>query len=338
MHVFIWQQFSSNHSASFTAVGKFRTPEEADRAAANIRDILRQLEQWRQLNDPTGQLWFDRIELGETTPIERELAREYAVDWPHGVSWFYWMWYPGVTEPVMVFDRYVIIENPFWEVRYTPQPFDNLLKRFGGEVAVAVTESRSHLDTDYVIDLRFAAPTEATAQILEAQWQTYLSTPWESGAIPPWLAYHAGQRDPRAEQLCILAEQYLLDLQSPSQINGRLYHQIEIAEMRQDLEEAERLKQRYEALYQQGQIHLTRDEYRWLETAINATDVDKDIYEAMPDWGYKITRNNNQLVIENIRDFSIHWGSLVKLLTAITVWLQDQQCTSIDFTFAELAG
>jgi hypothetical protein len=83
---------------------------------------------------------------------------------------------------------------------------------------------------------------------------------------------------------------------------------------------------------------LTIDEYRWVEAAVNATEVDKDMYEAMPDWGYKVVRTDNHLSIENIRDFSIHWGSLVKLLIAITAWLKAQQCTDIDFSFTELAG
>jgi len=135
--------------------------------------------------------------------------------------------------------------------------------------------------------------------------------------------------------LCAL---YRFDLLSPTQVTGRLYHEIEIAVFRHEQDRAEQLKRRYDELYQQGQIRLTRDQYAWAESAVDSTEVDKDIYERHPERGPLVTRNGTQLVIDHFQEFNMHWGSLVKLLIAITAWLKDQQCTEIDFTFHEVSG
>jgi hypothetical protein len=185
-----------------------------------------------------------------------------------------------------------------------------------------------------VIDVSFTAPTEADAKALEAEWIAYLSAPWEAEAVPPWLPYYSGQRDSEAERLRFLSQVYLSERSSNSNINTRLYYQIETAQAHQEFEKAEQLKQDYEKLYQQGQIHLTRDEYHWVKTAVEITEIDKDIDEDLLHREYEITRHNAQVVVKNI----CNWGSLVKLLVAITAWLKDQQCTDIDFRFTELAG
>jgi hypothetical protein len=41
MRLSIWQQFSSNHSSNFTAVGRFDTPEKAAAARQTFEQMLR---------------------------------------------------------------------------------------------------------------------------------------------------------------------------------------------------------------------------------------------------------------------------------------------------------
>jgi hypothetical protein len=49
----IWQQFSSNHSASFQAVGEFKAIEEASVAVELLRSILLRIHDWRNKNPKT---------------------------------------------------------------------------------------------------------------------------------------------------------------------------------------------------------------------------------------------------------------------------------------------
>jgi len=44
MKLFIWQQFASNHSGSYTVVGKFETPEAAQQATETLLEHLTQLK------------------------------------------------------------------------------------------------------------------------------------------------------------------------------------------------------------------------------------------------------------------------------------------------------
>jgi hypothetical protein len=86
MKTSIWQQFSSNHSADFTLIGKFDTVEEAQAAAEIIRNFLTAVRDWYQEN---GDDHFDEAEYGPLTPPEKAFATQYDLSdqWTFSVEW-----------------------------------------------------------------------------------------------------------------------------------------------------------------------------------------------------------------------------------------------------------
>src|SRR5688572_1206998 len=141
MRLSLWQQFSSNHSADFTVVGTFENAEAAAQAGEELRSILNRLDQWwKALDRDEFGRWRDHSETPVITPIEKQISTEYEVKWPFMLSWPFWGW-DRSESPVQVYREFVFVIAPliidFW---CGPQPFDSLLERLNGEVAVFVAE------------------------------------------------------------------------------------------------------------------------------------------------------------------------------------------------------
>src|SRR5579864_8296453 len=83
MGISIWRQFSSNHSANFTVVGQFETPERAHEVAEEMRAMLRAIgEWWEQYPGLEGQIEHDLGKRGQLTPPEAHFKEQYGVAWP----------------------------------------------------------------------------------------------------------------------------------------------------------------------------------------------------------------------------------------------------------------
>ncbi len=177
MRISIWQQWSSNHSAAFTIMGKFKTVEDAQQAGDTIKNILTEVARWKQNNraakwrayladqniqQPTpadeAQFNCDYYDDYEPTEIEQQLAKQ------HNVTWIRTLHYAEdpalVPQAVEVVDRVVIVaEDLIGQETWTgPCPFDELLEKLGGEVAVDDGQ------TDLIqVTIRCRAPNESTA-------------------------------------------------------------------------------------------------------------------------------------------------------------------------------
>src|SRR5262245_22231538 len=124
MKLSLWQQFSSNHSASFTVVGTFESAEKANAAADKLRNILQAIYEWHQQHP--GHLNQDDL---VPTPPEVEFARRYGVEWTEAMDWFY-------DRSVPVLDNSVILESG--ETWREPTPFIGILKKLGGTVVYSM--------------------------------------------------------------------------------------------------------------------------------------------------------------------------------------------------------
>ena len=76
MKLSIWQQFSSNHSNTFTVVGEFPTKTEALSAANKLRQLLE-------------AIYLQGIGYSDTAAVQAELdaGREFGFDWTEHLDW-----------------------------------------------------------------------------------------------------------------------------------------------------------------------------------------------------------------------------------------------------------
>lgn len=133
MKIQIWQQWSSNHSARFTVIGQFKTPTEAQQAAAVLRQDLRRIHNWHIEHD--GER-YGHIS-GDLTPVELELAEKYGVEWAAlAVDWAYFDDEHGF-EPVSVFQNWVFIDGTNSDIG--AHPADKLIQKLGGDAYVQGT-------------------------------------------------------------------------------------------------------------------------------------------------------------------------------------------------------
>ncbi|MFN8373821.1 MAG: hypothetical protein U0694_13215 [Anaerolineae bacterium] len=74
MRLSLWQQFSSNHSSSFTVVGEFATPEKLASDYGRTARFLLQIHEWR------SGVGGKKINLREfLSPPEQIISSQYPV-------------------------------------------------------------------------------------------------------------------------------------------------------------------------------------------------------------------------------------------------------------------
>lgn len=163
MRLSLWQQFSSNHSASFTLVGTFETAEQAAKAADTARDMItRIVNYWNRLDEDRREEMYELVvEAGDLSPTEKRLRKQHGLEnWDTGIDWI--AHDPDAAlDAVTLFERTVFIENTedTWSGGI---PFDALLEKLGGTIVRRV-ESDS---TEIPVVITCSAPDEATAQRL----------------------------------------------------------------------------------------------------------------------------------------------------------------------------
>lgn len=170
MRISIWQQFSSNHSASFMIIGTFETPEKAAQVAEEFRSFLRAVAgYWQQLDPKQRQIqtmWRD------ITPVESALSQKYDLTLEHGLDWL-----PAdpdkAEKAVVLYNSSVFVEN-IGNTYIGSEPFETLLRKFGAQVA----GWREKGDGCPSVRLTCDAPDEIVAQrILDAVEPEYMTGP-----------------------------------------------------------------------------------------------------------------------------------------------------------------
>lgn len=169
MKISIWQQFSSNHSASFTVVGEFESPERAKEVADELRAIVAIIASfWDDLDEAGKKDWRATIEQGGVTPPEEKFRDKYQVEWARsfygnlgGIDWLRF----GVghaMEAVGNHGCYVTVENTA-DTWVGPKPFDDILEKLGGKVLWEVVSGPNIL----LWSVYFSAKDVTTAEYLE---------------------------------------------------------------------------------------------------------------------------------------------------------------------------
>jgi hypothetical protein len=159
MKVSIWQQFSSNHSAHFTIVGIFRSPDDAANSAQQLRDFLDDLLRWHEDHPDESQEMREHNIEGVITGPEKKAATEYSIEWTYPVLWMdnYFL---------DVFDRFIFVSNN-WGADSGAEPVDQLIRKLGAD-EVFVSGSMIWNADDRRLDVKISsfAPTPETARLL----------------------------------------------------------------------------------------------------------------------------------------------------------------------------
>jgi hypothetical protein len=188
MHISIWQQFSSNHSADFTSVGRFDTETDAKRAAEEIRHILATIQAWYR--QPENQAVIEAIdeEMGREggsipMPVEVELGKQYGIEWDEQFPDF--LWYMDVqdaTQAVVQFGNDVFVDSHVARARTWSG--GNIIKRLYDKLGadVSFVFDAYSFDAGFQIRITWNAPDEVTADRLWQDYQKVQNTPdrWDA--------------------------------------------------------------------------------------------------------------------------------------------------------------
>ncbi|MBZ0320993.1 MAG: hypothetical protein K8L91_31550 [Anaerolineae bacterium] len=175
MKISIWQQFSSNHSADFTLVGTFESPEKAEHAGQELRKIIEMIGHWweeqGEFEDCVSQV-AQMAKKKQLTPPEQAIASQYNIDW--GREPIDWTLTAEAAKGVEVYRNLVFI-NPYTETWSSTQPFENLLNLWGGLIACEMEYSEHRLTFTVQFAARDEAHAEKMAQQLAVMWQEFES-------------------------------------------------------------------------------------------------------------------------------------------------------------------
>jgi hypothetical protein len=188
MHIYLWQQFSSNHSSSLVLVGRFASAAQAEDAANLMSNLLSQIEawysehatEWDQIANETG-----------TTPLT---APELKFRAAHNVhfgenSLSYWGFssFMASKQQVRQLDEYVMMIPNHEANMDDPTPLANLITALGGVEAYLQLDSGAPI-WDIEITLSCDAPGQEAAQEVLEMTTRYLEqssplhpTPWGWG-------------------------------------------------------------------------------------------------------------------------------------------------------------
>jgi hypothetical protein len=167
MRLSIWQQFSSNHSASFTVLGVFDTPALAKQAETELQHMITTIENWH-LGKPDryplaarGKKTQQRQDL---TPPEYHFAEHYQIEWPQPVEW---ITHHDPGDLTLKLADNVVSLSSFNYAFQGPRPFDVLMAKMGGKVTLSTHSCVDYEDTDTHIVLNV---TCTTADAEKAEW------------------------------------------------------------------------------------------------------------------------------------------------------------------------
>lgn len=192
MRISIWQQFSSNHSSSFTVVGKFGSTEKTIGAEIIFKQLLKRIREYREYDA--------RIDGNEDAPTwpEVEIAEQYGFKWDAGIDWVYED--ADINEHVIRFEDYVFVTTAITDTWQGPESLQNLMQKLTDAVHLKVHEHGE--DKIILTQLECEAPNQEMSDFIYKEVVSYLkSTDIENLTAPwkPYLPIHEGRLEPYFE-------------------------------------------------------------------------------------------------------------------------------------------
>lgn len=167
MKLTMWQQFSSNHSSSFTIVGTFESPERAQSAAAQLNTLFQEIFRW--YDEHPEQKALDMYD--PPTAPERAVIEQFNIqtDWNLGVS----PQYIRESLSIRAAEHILLLHIPLTSWNHAHENLAKLVSKIGS----LKTGRHSLLDAGIYnpgLDIRLSAqaPDEATGKRLYDEIQT----------------------------------------------------------------------------------------------------------------------------------------------------------------------
>jgi len=165
MKLSIWSAFSSNHSASFTVVGVFSTPEHAQEAGFILTALLRTIFDW--YHQPENAEALAAWEGGDVkaSPAELAIAQQLGIAWPE--ESLDWLWFDVPDHaPVKVVENLVFVDGP--DSAQGAHPAADLVRCVGGQALIRGSVGGPDEPANWLwVILNSTAPDEATAEAIE---------------------------------------------------------------------------------------------------------------------------------------------------------------------------
>ncbi len=178
----IWRQFSSNHSADFSIIGTFDTPEAAQRAIDTLRALLDSISDWYEDPAHGDNPWLTwDWSTGQPPPpsqAEREIGERYGIDWPYAIDWF-----DRYDLQTFLQDNVIMLSNAD-NVDVGAYPMNLIMERLGAHVATDNLQSDN--PSAVGIDLKCMAPSEEEAVRIQALVNEHIARRLETEIPLPW--------------------------------------------------------------------------------------------------------------------------------------------------------
>jgi hypothetical protein len=313
MEINVWQQFSSNHSNSFTVVGQFPSEADADKAAATLRELFE-------------NIYLQGIGYHHEEPLQAELdcAAEYNLQWEKHLDWIDELPDWHVTQ----FENLLLIGNAItWQGATV---IDQLVARLG-----AAAYKQEELSNDAILlNIHAEAPDANAAAHLHTQIQTYLEANnayWQNNKrkaidhpIPPW-AFHFGNKpDMPPESIVALFKQNAA-LQDEIKNISEQIHQLGQVKVDDTNRRMAALLEKRRALDETSRTKPNGYVSGWFHAAITHTALIEDYPD---DPIQRVSHLGKNLTIENLS-----FGSTIAdALPALVHWLRDLGCT-VQYSF-----
>ncbi|MCL4876598.1 MAG: hypothetical protein KJ064_08070 [Anaerolineae bacterium] len=191
MNISIWQQFSSNHSAGFTLVGKFTSAEQAEQAATTLKEIIGQIAASNRARFETIEDFFNFQPI-LLSPVERAVREQYeAEDWTHALDYAY---EDNTDRHVKRYENLVFVGSVI-DSNSVAKPFDTILRKLGAKISGEEEQNR--------IFVSCLAPDETVARRLQ-QELVYRGNQEQIWVPIDTRLFHIGQIEREEQQLHII--------------------------------------------------------------------------------------------------------------------------------------
>ncbi len=315
MKLSIWQQFSSNHSNSFTVIGSFVSRKDATEAAQTLREIFEHITE--QNTDYLSD---------ELLPAEKWYAQKYDIEWSEHLDWVF-----GNPNKFIVQLDDILIVGPM-RVNATglgAYVVDELVAKLGGQVK----KEEEMRNTSLLVTIDFQAPNSETAKKLHEEIREYLSANdayWRDHTsshrkrpIPPWV-FHFMNKPDVAHDTILEAHQKRIDLYEELEaVRGEIRQLLISGVLRSD-NRVHLLQAKHDRLAKTS-LTTTESQYaEWFSSSVSDTNPYGKESGEPP---YTMALDDNRVTIEHL-EFGDQLGYG---LPTLVNWLRAEGCT-VEFT------